>query len=250
MMRQFMIRVGNFFFRWRDTAFSLIFLPALYLVTFPEHAIGDFWVDILTSVAGFVLMLTGQIIRGITIGYAYIKRGGLNKQIYAQTLVHRGMFAHCRNPLYLGNLLIVTGGIITINIIWYDLIVLPLFYFIYLSITVAEEEFLRGKFGKEYDEYVKNVNRFLPSNLGKWKESIEGMDFTWKRFFKKEYSSLFIVFSVYFLSNLLKYHFRHGLKFNDPIALAQWGFIGTLFVILIVTQILARANKLEWGERP
>lgn len=249
-MRQFMIRVGNFFFRWRDTAFTLFFLPALYLVSFPEYAIDGLTVDILTSVLGLLLMLLGQIVRGITVGYAYIKRGGLNKQIYAQTLVHRGMFAHSRNPLYLGNLLIVTGGILTINIIWYDLIILPLFYFIYLSITVAEEEFLRNKFGVEYDEYVKNVNRFIPSNLNKWKESIEGMDFTWKRFFKKEYSSLCIVFSVYFLSNLLKYHFRHGLGFGDPIAIVQWGAIGLLFLILVITQILARANKLEWGDRP
>jgi len=251
-MNQFMIAVGNFFFRWRDTAFSLIFLAAFAIIIFvPSSGIGDMRYDLAASFIGFLFALSGQIVRAVTIGLAYIKRGGLNKKIYAETLVRRGMFAHCRNPLYLGNILIVTGAIFAVHITWYYAIVLPLFYFIYICITLAEENFLRGKFGPEYDEYIKGVNRFIPGNLKDWNKSTEGMSFTWKRLINKEHSSTFVIFTSIALVTVLKLHYRHGVEFSSSYFYGFWAVMGTLAVFQIVSEILKRTGRLRWEtDRP
>ena len=56
-----------------------------------------------------LIAMSGLAVRGVVIGLAYIKRGGLNKKVYAANLVTEGMFSVCRNPLYVGNMLIYTG---------------------------------------------------------------------------------------------------------------------------------------------
>ena len=64
-----------------------------------------FWNNVLEW-AGLVISLIGQSLRDATVGYDYIRRGGKGQQIWASRLVQGGMFAHCRNPLCLGNILI------------------------------------------------------------------------------------------------------------------------------------------------
>lgn len=41
----------------------------------------------------------------------YIKRGGRNRRVFARGLVTEGVVAHCRNPMYLGHLLLVAGSL-------------------------------------------------------------------------------------------------------------------------------------------
>ena len=64
---------------------------------------------------GIAVTLSGQTLRALTVGLVYIKRGGKKKQVYAEKLVQSGIFSHCRNPLYLGNLLILAGVGIVAN---------------------------------------------------------------------------------------------------------------------------------------
>ena len=247
-MKAVMIGIGNFFFRWRDTAFSLVILGGVGLVVLaPGIGLGGAGADWLASLAAFAFALAGQLARAVTIGYAYIKRGGLNKQIFAETLVQRGMFAHTRNPLYLGNILIVTGAVFVFNTVWYYAIALPFLYFIYICITLAEENFLRSKFGPAYDDFCKQVpNRFWPGNLGRFGDSIRDMDFTFRRLIKKEHGTFFLVFSILALVTVLKMHYRHGVAFTAPEAILLWAVIGLLVLFQIVAAILKRAGRLEW----
>ena len=251
-MKKIMLFIGNFFFRWRDTAFTLIFLTAFaMLILHPEHKVGDFQIEIVATLIGFLFLAAGQFARAITIGLAYIKRGGLNKQIYAETLVRRGMFAHCRNPLYLGNLLIVTGAIFVLNMPLYYLVALPFFYFIYISITLAEENYLKDQFGPEYEDYLKSVNRFIPGNFQKWAESTKDMSFTWKRLIKKEHGTFAVVFSANTLFTILKLHYRYGMEMTSHISMALWIFFGAIGLFQIVSAIMKRRGMLEWeSQRP
>ncbi|MDH5657236.1 MAG: isoprenylcysteine carboxylmethyltransferase family protein [Spirochaetia bacterium] len=246
-----LIPIGNFFFRWRDTAFTIIFLLAFYLVTLPVMKLGTFEFDIFITVAGFLVALSGQFVRGITIGYAYIKRGGLNKKIYADKLVISGMFNHSRNPLYVGNILIVFGSIMVINILWFYLIAAPLFYLIYIAITLAEEKFLREKFGPDYDEYTSRVNRFWPHRFSEWGKSIEGMTFTWKRLLKKEHNTTSVVFGSLTIYCLLKFHFRYGWEWLGSESLILWSLFAFLALFQIIVVVMKKTGKLEWDpDRP
>ena len=184
-----MIAAGNFFFRTRDAIFPIIF-AALALAFTSQYPFGNPHLDLWLDFAGIGIALAGQGLRAAVIGYAYVKRGGKDKKIYAESLVQKGFFAHSRNPLYLGNLLVLFGLVIIHNSPWMYLFAGAFYTFAYLSITFAEEEFLRGKFGEEYIEYCRRVNRFIPTLRG-LRASIQDMSFDWRRVVRKEYGSTF-----------------------------------------------------------
>ncbi len=143
-----MIALGNFFFKYRNWVFILfyaaLFIPSPPIFSFSNSGHNFF---IWPIIIGLVITITGQMIRGLTIGLAYIIRGGRGGKPYAEGLVREGIFNHCRNPLYVGNILMLLGVGILSNSLFYLLVIIPIFLFIYQAIVLAEEKFLRGKFG-------------------------------------------------------------------------------------------------------
>jgi len=214
-----MIDIGNFFFRYRNWLFIilylLLFLPSPPL--FRAEQFGDkYWLWPL--VLGLIVTISGQVIRGATIGLAYIIRGGKDKKVYAEELVTTGIFDHCRNPLYVGNILMLFGVGILSNSLIYIAVIMPLFLFIYQAIVLAEENFLRNKFGKSFDDYCSRVNRWIPSLSGISK-TFSGMKFNWKRWILKEYNTQF----VWMLGIVLIILFRYPqLTGNDTSVRNMW----------------------------
>ncbi len=200
-----MIKIGNFFFRYRNGLFIflylLLFLPSPNL--FGEALFGShyfYW----PIIVGLLVTLTGQAIRGATIGLAYIVRGGRDKKVYADELVTTGIFNHCRNPLYVGNILMLLGVGILSNSLIYVLIVMPAFMVIYQAIVLAEEHFLRSKFGDGFRAYCTRVNRWIPSLSG-LSATFKSMTFYWKRWLIKEYNTQYIWLTGIALILLFKY---------------------------------------------
>jgi protein-S-isoprenylcysteine O-methyltransferase Ste14 len=71
-----------------------------------------------------------------------------------------GLYSLSRNPIYVGfDLISLASMVYTSNII----IVLLGLYGIYTHylITLAEEKFLAGRFGSQYQDYCKRVGRYL-----------------------------------------------------------------------------------------
>lgn len=226
------VRIGNFLFRYRNGLF-----PAAYLLLFfPSRALFEnYW---LALALGFSIAFAGQLVRALTIGLEYIVRGGRNRQVYADKLVQGGVFAHCRNPLYLGNYLILLGVGIAANSVLFLCVAIPFFTFAYWAIIAAEESYLRSKFGMEFDEYCLKVNRVIP----KWKgfaETFRGMHFNWRRLVTKEYGSAFIWMAAVIMV-VLKNLWIAGQY--DPTNLrvrVLWG----LLVVLIFAYATARFLK-------
>lgn len=183
--------VGHFFFRYRNAIGPVVFLVAL-LVGTPSYPLGRDDLNLVLDALGIAVALLGQALRIITIGYEYIERGGRDRKVYASTLVQGGVFAHCRNPLYLGNILLAVGIALVVHSAAFYLIVLPAVGFAYVSIVAAEEAFLRGKFGDEYRYYCRRVNRWIPQWRG-WSQSVAGMRFNWRRVLVKEYNTAFVL---------------------------------------------------------
>jgi protein-S-isoprenylcysteine O-methyltransferase Ste14 len=185
----FLIRSGNFFFKYRDQAFPLLFGSIILLYPFIWGQQGTFmstrW-DLVALAIAFV----GEMFRVVTVGLEYIIRGGLNKNVYAEDLVTEGMFRHCRNPLYVGNLLMVWALLLLTGNIWILAIGIVSILFIYISIVAAEEAFLRRKFGPQYDAYCAKVARWLPDFRG-FSQTLASMEFNWRRVVVKEYSSVY-----------------------------------------------------------
>jgi protein-S-isoprenylcysteine O-methyltransferase Ste14 len=182
-----LIQCGSFFFRTRNGLFPLVLL-LLFAGFRPVYPRGSERLDNWPDLLGITVALIGQILRAAVIGYAYIKRGGKNRQVYAETLVTEGFFRHSRNPLYAGNLLVLLGLFLIHGNPWVYALGMLFFLFAYSAIVAAEEAYLRGKFGAEYDDYCRRVNRWLPDFRG-LRGTTRGMRFNWQRVVTKEYGS-------------------------------------------------------------
>src|SRR5262245_51652081 len=182
-------RAGHFLFKSRDLLFPLVLL-LIGLGTRPRLARGDIRADHLMDAVGLLVALSGQVLRGLVIGLVYITRGGQNRQVWANSLVDGGMFAHSRNPLYVGNLLIIFGLALVHNGWAMYLIALPVFLFVYAAIVSAEEEYLSQRFGEAYVDYCQRVPRWWPSSRG-MVDTIQTGDFDWLKVLRKEYGTPF-----------------------------------------------------------
>jgi protein-S-isoprenylcysteine O-methyltransferase Ste14 len=208
-----MISIGNFFFRYRNFLFLFLYL-ALFIPSAPlfsPNRLGAYYY-IWPVTIGLTITVTGQLIRGATIGLAYIIRGGKEGKVYAEELVTGGIFNHCRNPLYVGNILMLCGVGVLSNSLLYVLVFIPFFLFVYQAIVLAEENFLRNKFGEQYNRYTSSVNRWLPDLHG-ISATFKSMHFRWRRWILKEYNTQYIWLSGITLILLFKYP---ELTNNDP----------------------------------
>lgn len=227
-----MIRLGNFLFRNRNGIF-----PLFYLMLFvPSWEV--FSNPVIAMIIGFSITIVGQLVRVVTIGLVYIIRGGKDRRVYAEDLVTTGIFAHCRNPLYVGNILILVGLGIASNSLLFMAVFTPLFLLFWQAIVLAEENYLRNKFGQQYDDYCRRVNRWLISFTGIGK-TLNSMAFKWKRVIIREYNSTYIWMTGAVLI-VMKHFYFHDDQFdfrkNLPV------FVSIL-VGLLILYLLARYLK-------
>jgi len=228
-----MVRLGNFFFHYRNFLFP-VFYASLFIpssVIFDSYPVSFF--------IGLGVILLGQSLRALTIGLAYIVRGGKNRRVYAEDLVTEGIFGHCRNPLYLGNILMLLGMGLVANSLLYLSIMFPFFVFIYQTIVLAEENYLRNKFGEAYDRYKKDVNRWAP-NLKGLRKTLTGMRFKWKRVVLKEYNTTYFwITGAALLAAAKTGAFESMNRFLPALAA-----IAGLFVIYIYLKFLKKTKRL------
>lgn len=116
-----------------------------------------------TVVSGGTLAILGELLRYWGVAYA----GSLTRVtggVGAPEVIVAGPFAHVRNPLYVGNIIMYTGIGLMSNALFPWLVCFALVYFVfqYWQIVALEEEFLQKEFGPSYDEFRKQVPRFLP----------------------------------------------------------------------------------------
>jgi len=236
-----LVRVGNFLFRYRNYAFPLLLIPLVVLFP-PAHKWGREGFDS-SDLLALVLALLGEGVRAAVVGLAYIKRGGLNKQVYAKTLVTEGLFAHCRNPLYVGNLLLLAALLVIVNNFWAYLIGGGFFLFAYVAIVAAEETYLAGKFGGEYEEYCRRVNRWLPNVRG-LTATMNSMTFNWRRVVIKEYSSVYSWCVVALLLETIK-ALRDANMAAAEVRLTTLGFIfAAVTAVFLTVYVLKKSRKL------
>lgn len=239
-----MISIGNFFFKHRNWIF-ILFYGALLIPSWPlfsPERFGECYY-LFPIISGLIITCFGQLIRGLTIGLAYIVRGGKEGKPYAEGLVTEGIFRHCRNPLYVGNILMLLGVGILANSLVYVFIVVPIFLFIYQAIVLAEENFLRGKFGSGFDEYCKKVNRWFPNFKGLG-QTLNSMEFKWKRWILKEHTTQFIWLCGIVIILLLKY--PQLSCYDDNWRNLLLGIsLGFLVVVYAIVRYLKKSGKMK-----
>jgi len=185
--RAFLLRSGALFFRFRKYLFP-IFVVIFFFFTQPALFLGSRNLDFLIVIIGWIMALAGLGFRLFVIGFAYIKRGGKEGKVYAENLVTEGLYAHVRNPMYIGNFFIIVGLGLIHGSLWVYIFLIPFSTFVYLSIVVTEEEYLRNRFGAAYDAYCTKVNRFIPNFFG-IRQTLSAFTYDWKKALRKEYGT-------------------------------------------------------------
>jgi protein-S-isoprenylcysteine O-methyltransferase Ste14 len=231
------VALGRFFFRFRNALFPLAIaldaLPSPELFLSPTLAAG----------VGGAVALAGAAVRALTVGLDYIVRGGRGGRVHADDLVTGGLFAHCRNPLYVGNLLIITGLAVAADSVVALAVAPPLFLFAYHCIVSAEESYLEGRFGDRYREYCAATPRFgiRGSGLG---ATIAGSPFHWRRVVVKEYGTIFALFSGFLLLMALNYVEQQGLELARAPLLGLAKVFAFAALAWLVTWYLKKARRL------
>ena len=102
-------------------------------------------------VLGAIVAIPGIVLRALASGH--VKKN--------EELTTSGPYAHTRNPLYLGSLIMAMGFAIAARSLWVVLLMLGMFFAIYLPVIRSEEEFLRASF-PGFNQYAQNVPRLFP----------------------------------------------------------------------------------------
>ena len=133
--------------------------------------------DRLSLAVGAAVAAIGVFLRAMASGH--VKKN--------QELATTGPYAYCRNPLYLGSIIIAIGFAIAARDVWVAVGIIALFVAIYVPVIRSEERFLRQHFA-EYESYTQRVPLLLPKTL--WFAGLTS-GFSRKLFFQhREYNAL------------------------------------------------------------
>ena len=176
-------RLGRILFRVR----SITPLPLLAVGLVLGHPTAH------TIVVGAVITILGELIR--TASVSYIGPGSRTRGDRVGALVTSGPYARCRNPIYLGNLLIGAGACWAVNVPLLVAAFAALFFAQYGFIVAWEEAQLRAAHGKAYRTYCDQVPRWFPRP--RFKPSTARPRFDARRVLRSERSTLVGILLVY-----------------------------------------------------
>lgn len=168
---------------WIRHVLAILALPVVVAVAIPMWLLGGGafvwspprtpwdWVAVLSGVSAMAA--------GLTLAIACIRRfGGEGGGTLApwdppRRLVVAGAYAHVRNPMITGVVLILAGemGILRSGALGRWTLLFALANLLYLPLL--EEPMLRARFGEPYDVYRRHVPRFIP-RLRPWRPRSEG----------------------------------------------------------------------------
>ena len=171
----------------RRTVFTWLIPLLLLALSLMFHRRDGGWAAYEVGI-GFVVL--GEVVRFWSAGY-------IAKDAVIAT---GGPYAHVRNPLYFGSLLLAVGyGLVSGLGVWGVLFTVALFLVFHLAAILYEEKFLTQKFGQPYLDYVRRVPRLLPSP---WPRTTGTGSFTWAQSLKnrEQTSALFALIFVLLLS--------------------------------------------------
>ena len=169
--------IGRLLFRLR----SLTAIPFILIVIYFARP------TFTSALVGVIPLILGEFLRLWAVGYA----GGATRSRTlgaASDLVTTGPYAHVRNPLYLGNLILSLGVCVIANVYWMIAVLLVGYFVQYLPIIASEEAYLREFCGSTYQSYYTAVPRFIPRLRGYVNPS--GHNFSFSRALKAERRTL------------------------------------------------------------
>jgi hypothetical protein len=119
--------------------------------------------------------------------------------------------------------------------VWWLAVLITCIYALYYErIMLAEEAFLRDRFGLSFEEWAANTPAFIP-RFRQWKPS--SVSFCWRTVGQREYNAFFLILSVFFLLDLI----------GDSLAERYWhmdyGWFAVFLAGFVVFAVLRALKK-------
>lgn len=244
-LRSSMESTGSFLFRWRSylpiAMFGLLFW-ATSQMTWPwgSHRVHGYVEDFCLGIS-----FLGLLVRATVIGFTPEGTSGRNTTYQqAETLNTKGIYSIVRHPLYLGNFLIGLGPMILPLLWWLPILYLLAFALYYERIMLAEEAFLRKKFGKQFLDWSERTPAFIPA-FGKWKRA--DLPFSFRNVLKREYTAIAQILIGFFLVEILEHYVIDHRLVIEPF----WGIVATIGIVqyLLLRTLKKHTNVLSVAGR-
>ena len=225
---------GNFLFKYRGHIPLIVFfllVPVAFLTPYDKYSSYK-GLDVIILFISLFLISLGHLIRARTVGRRSIQTSGRNRSHQvAKVLNKTGWYSLVRHPLYFGNYLIWLGLAIFLSNFWF-IIILSLFFWIYYErIMYAEEVFLEGKFGDEFQDWASKTPSFFPS----FKNYVPNLcPFSWRIVVKNEYPGI--------ISSATSFLFILILK--RTVFLGYFSFCSSDALILLIIVVFGMSCKL------
>ncbi|MBL8951802.1 MAG: isoprenylcysteine carboxylmethyltransferase family protein [Myxococcaceae bacterium] len=221
--------IGRTLFRWR----SLTPIPVIVLIAYLLYRSRGHDTPLALLIAGALTSLAGQLLRFYTLAQARDGTSGQDDVLEARALNTRGPYAHVRNPLYVGNLLICAGLMLGANDVLAAAVGLTFFFGEYFFIIRAEEAFLRGQHGAQYEQYLRDVPRWVPRFTAAYPGRLNDR-FDWRRALKKEHNP-FTAWSLGFIALIAWERLARGAAFQSLWPLAALAAAVLVFFAAVKT---------------
>jgi hypothetical protein len=148
-----------------------------------------------------IISFCGLALRVMIVGRAPIGTSGRNtREQAANTLTTTGMYSVVRHPLYLANYIIIIGLTMEMHVWWPVLLTTCCYALYYERIMLAEEAFLRARFGEVFEKWASVTPAFIPKFRG-WTPS--PVPFCWRTVLQREYNAFFVIISGFFMLDLI-----------------------------------------------
>lgn len=240
LLKEKYVKIGNWLFPKRGCLplFSFgLFALALPYFNYPagDHILYQKW-----KILCLMISFSGIAIRAVTVGCVPKRTSGRNtkKGQVADILNTTGMYSIVRHPLYLGNFMIWLGISLVLQLWMFSLICVLIFWLYYDKIILAEEEFLREKFGNEYLNWAGKTPAFLPK-FKSWQRSHQ--PFSLRMAIKKEYQTFFMIITTFTIMEVVGDSVLQGRYIFDKMWLI---FFVVSLVIFLALRILRKRTRI------
>ena len=142
--------------RWLDfpPVWTAGHLLVLWLL--PDAGNGHIW-----DVMGIALISVGVVLMAWATVAMLARRTPVMPWQAPEALVTAGPFVLSRNPIYLGDVLVVAGAALWLGPLWGIVLVIPLMVVLTLRFIRPEEARLKARFGADYDAWARRVRRWV-----------------------------------------------------------------------------------------
>ena len=239
MLKDDMERHGQWLFRWRSYL-PLVLLPIVVLVFLQSRWMMEL-LGVRVEEAWDYLCLTiaigGLLLRAFIVGYVPAGTSGRSTDVQrANALNTTGAYSVVRHPLYFANFIIFIAFAMLLKSLVFILFAAAAFFIYYERIVLAEEDFLQRKYGEQYRLWAERTPSFVPRPSA-WVPA--ALPFSWKTALSREFHGLFLIATVFFISELAEAMVLEHRTFaswfhEEPVWLVFFVFSAAIYMVLVV----------------